>query len=185
MALINRFRVVWTGVAGTPAYSNFYFINGGAGINAQGAALRSMIFNGRSMFLDNVTANFEPDVPTIDSVTGDIQYSAVSPLDPVTGVNTDDPLPPATQILVRMGTGQYQNGRELRGRWFVPYIGRNLVTNGQLDPLTVTSINNFVSPLIIGSSNTWCVWSRKTGAVAAVESVSTWNQFAVLRSRRD
>lgn len=185
MALIRRVRVVWTGVAGSPAYSNFYAINGVQSPNAFAGAVRNTLVAMASSVVTPVQAEIEPDSPLIDSTNGEILGSDTVSQAPVSMTNTSDMLPRSTQVLVRLLTGTYANGRQIRGRFYIPYVGANLNTDGKLDPLTASQVNAFVFPLIAGSNGGWVVWSRSTGGVASVGAVDTWSEFAVLRSRRD
>lgn len=181
-----RVRVVWTGptVAGG-GLSTFYMLDLGGG---EAAAV-----DGVGDFLDAIDANLvntltwstEPDVDTIDPVTGALTgSSSVTPRSGAGG-NIDQPLPLATQGLLRMRTGFIVAGRELKGRLFVPGFCENNNSSGGPDSGTRFNIDTASDALIARTDTSWAVWSRTHGQASAVTAAPMWNKWAVLRSRRD
>lgn len=102
------------------------------------------------------------------------------------GANTGDPLPPATQGLVRWRSGLYVGGRELRGRTFIPGISELMSgTNGRPSSGALTVMNVAAGNLIANGTSELRVFSRTKSASATVVAGQAWNQWAQLRSRRD
>ena len=127
------------------------------------------------------------EVARVDPVTGD-----VIGLFAVTGssIGMDDvaqALPWATQGLVRTRTGDYVGGREIRGRTFVP--GPTEVSSDAGVPIGAytssvqTAFENFGTAA--GPAGGVGVYSPTNGSFHFGELYSVWDQWAVLRSRRD
>nr|CRY96742.1 hypothetical protein [uncultured prokaryote] len=103
------------------------------------------------------------------------------------GEVTGDPVPDASQALVRWSTGAVVGGRFLRGRTFIPMIASQAVVNGNLGSGAQDSIagaaGNFAS-----SAAGLQIWSRPKGGgigtAFVVTGASCWQEFAVLRRRR-
>lgn len=181
-----RVRTVFTGVAGAPYYSNLYFAEeGGTAAQARGA-VNAVWANMLAQFRTGLVFTIEQDVPVVDEVTGDVirvdnggaAYTGI-------GTSANDPLPPATQLLMRLRTGAYVNGREIRGRCFIPGMTENNSDQG----VPVVGIRSTLDGLfasLVGSTNAQLVvWAKTRATYAVVNSASAWNQWSVLRSRRD
>lgn len=180
---MKRVRTNFTGVPGSPYVSNMYL---GDSFLVQEAIDRVSEF---WVILEPYMVNecqwaVEDTVVTIDAATGEIVSSASGTGGVGQGDATGEMLPPSNQILIQWYTGQYINGRELRGRTYVPAISSSNNAEGFLAPATRTAI--------IGDLETWyaaegppLIWSRAALETRAVASLDVWNQFAVLRSRRD
>lgn len=188
MAIMARVRVLWTGVPGTPYYSNFYFGPVGAEYDttivhdAVGDAINLL----RPVFVNLLTATVESEVLLIESTTGDaVGADAGAGNLSYTGQSTGDLLPLATQVLVRLGTGQFVNGRRVGGRVNVPGITEPSSTAGRPNADLLDAAEAAFTPMTTGLEAPWVVWSRKNGTIHPVVNVSTWGEFSVLRSRRD
>jgi hypothetical protein len=196
MASIRRVRTIFSGVAGTPWYSNLYFtfVSG----TAQATVDNVAAFWGSvdALMRNSVTWATEAGVPTIDDVTGDI--TSVETTTPGTGagaVSTAELLPIQTQGLIHLLTGSFQFGRQVRGRIFVPGLTEAANNNGIMDSTTATSIQTAAAALVTGSSSPGPlrVFSRpkpllvppRLGTSFVVSQTSVPTKFSVLRSRRD
>lgn len=93
----------------------------------------------------------------------------------------------ATMVLFQWRTGVYQNGRELRGRTYVPGLLSNQVVGGELQPSAVAALGTAAQDFVTGSPG-FHIWSRPkngtSGSSANVATGTVWNELAVLRSRR-
>jgi len=103
----------------------------------------------------------------------------------VSGVDDSDPLPPQTQMLVRWRTGQFSNGREVRGRTFIPSAGEATSFLGAPTASRVAALAAAANTLVTDTSAQLVVWSRTHQVAFPVDSSSVWSKFATLRSRRD
>lgn len=182
MAML-RIRTIFTGVAGTPYYSNLYFdsVSDAAQVNTDAVAawwndLEDFMVTGLSWVV-------QPEVTEMD------EDGTITGLFPVTqrsggGVGAGEGLPLANQALMRLNTGAYVGGRQIRGRIFIPGIIESASVSGVPSAGLITAANTGIAELDAESSG-FSVWSKKNGSIHNVTSGSLWNQFAVLRSRRD
>lgn len=191
-------RSVSTGVAGSPYYTNLYF-SGGAGdteyvLNTTRAfwvALQVRMGTG-------LVTNVDSEVREVNEETGDVVAIRTGPsISSVTGTATGSMCPPATQGLIRLTTGTLRSNRRVQGRIFIPRVPQSQVT------AQGTALNAYQTALadagaiLMGGAGTprLVVWSRpqltpgdpnpRLGAAAPVTGASAWEQFSVLRSRRD
>lgn len=201
---LARIRTVFTGVAGTPWYSNLYFLNdGGTSIAAQatnwvGAFWQSL----DNQMLTGITWVTDPEVPTFNETNGKItKVDAVTPSSGAGSIATE-PLPYATQLLIRLITSAFVNGRRVRGRIFVPGLSEADNVSGLPSTTLRNLANSAASTLITSSASTLAIWARpydaldkdgnpipnKTPRLGSQHSVSqnqVWTQWSLLRSRRD
>lgn len=131
-----------------------------------------------------VTADIQADVAVINSSNGGIESIAPGIAESITGTASGEPLPPATQGLIRFRTGQYLNGREVRGRMFIPGVPEadsvGGPTTGYTGALQIAS-----EAMRVGDNFSQWIFSRKNFQTYPVSSTSVWGKFAVLRGRRD
>lgn len=185
MPNIRRVRTVWTGVAGTPYYSNFYFKDPGATATQITNAVNAFWTATRAIFVTAATATTETFIAVIDDATGELVGSETGPGGTVTGSATGSMLSPATQVLVRNKTGLYQGGRQVQGHFNIPAIGANqLITTGNFAAASQTIVNNAASNLI-AAPGVWSVYAKTRGISVPINSATAWEKFSVLRSRRD
>lgn len=180
-----RVRTVFTGVQGSPWVNTAYFTDT-AGTAQQAATAVGQFWQAVDSLMEvSVSWSTQADVETVDAVSG--QVTDVETTTPLTGggVAATTGLPVATQGLVRWRTGDYFNGRELRGRWFIPGLATGANTDGAPSSTMISTVNTAAAALIADANSILVMWSRKNGTTRAVESGSCWSQFAVLRSRRD
>lgn len=186
MAVMNRVRVVWTGVPGTPWYSNLYTLNSAVTPAQAKARTQTLIEGLRAYVTSAVTARIEGDVSQIESTTGQTIGVTSTPFVDIVGQSSTNRLPAATQLVTQLLTGQFLNGRQVRGRF---YLGG--LTIGSTDstgrPLAtaLTAIDGFWSTYVQANVTGAVVWSRSTGQAVPISFVNTWEQFGQQRSRRD
>lgn len=181
-----RVRTVWTGVAGSPYYTNLYFTEEGGTAQEARNGVNVVFANMLASIRNDLTFTIETDVPVIDEATGDITRVEVTTT-PLTGTGTssEDPLPPADQTLMRLRTGAYAGGREIRGRVFVPGAVQTASDGGVPTVAHRNELNTRFAALVTLTSAQWVVWAKTRGVYAVVSSATAWDQWAVLRSRRD
>jgi hypothetical protein len=126
----------------------------------------------------------DPEVSEVDPVTGLITGVVGVTTATDVGESSGVPVSQATMVLVRWRTGEFVAGREIRGRTFIPGIAGAAVTSGgELASANAIVFQNAADDLIANSG--LGVWSPKNGQIEVATSASIWNEFAVLRSRRD
>ena len=183
---INRVSIVWTGAfaVGT-GLSTFYF-NSAVGTPAQQvAAVQTFLAATEDRRVIGMNWVSAADVVTLNIATGALE--AINTVTPVGGSGTlaGDALPPATQGLLRILSNVISNDRLIRGRLFLPGTGESSSTLGAPDSAYLTDYNNAAAALISDANTEWRLWSRTHGLAPDVITASTWNKWAVLRSRRD
>lgn len=180
-----RVRVAYSGIGGTPYLSTFYF-NGTGSTQATDAHTGVTTFqNALDAVQDNgLTWRSDPQVVEMDPTTGaaTASYSVTSAT--AVGALAVESLPFASQGLIRLRTGVYASGREIRGRLFVPGLTENANNDGAVVAATQTAVNAAAAALIADGTSEWVVWSRSNGTTEAITSATMWDQFATLRTRR-
>ena len=179
-----RIRTTFSGLQGAPYLSTFYFSDGGG--TAQQAATAAGNFWAAVDAKMSVAMTWVQDseVAEVNVGTGAVEgVSSIVPMNGVGGV-AGDALPPATQGLVRWRTGVFVAGREIRGRTFIPGCVES-ESNGLPAGSSTAVWNAAASALIADATSLFVVWSKTHGVEQVVTAGGAWNQFAVLRSRRD
>ena len=188
MTSISRVRTVFTGVAGTPWYSNMYF----TWVSGQTQAHIDLVEAFWTFLVGqidtNVTATIESDVPVINDATGDITSVESGTAQFVNFTGGGNVLPQATQMLLNLNTGVYVGGRQLRGKVYIPGLIETAadadgLPNSGFQTAQVTAAVNLISGSV--TPGAWRVFSPTHGTSAAIQGVSAMSNFAVLRSRRD
>ena len=201
MGTIQRVRTVFTGVAGSPYYNNIYFDSAGTLADAQAAVDRVDAAWTTITSIMNIAllGAVEAEVPQINDENGEITGVFATTGGVVDPTNAGEPLPWATQGLVRLLTNSFVEGRRVRGRIFIPGLGEAASDAGVPNANTITSLNNLGTTLISGGAPHPVIWSRpieadpdavppvegRLGSSHLVTLASTWNKWSVLRSRRD
>nr|CRY96206.1 hypothetical protein [uncultured prokaryote] len=180
-------RVLGTGVAGAPSYSNYYF-GGDTQTEADDArtALLAFYTSIRTYFTNAVTFRIDTEVPIIDTVTGNIlDVLSVAP-GAVVGSGSGSIVPPISQVMMRLKTGVFDTGRQVQGRINLPYtLSTNSTVIGGVNTTQITAIQTAAAALLVAAGAQWGVYSPKAGAFVPISTVTVWEQYASLRSRRD
>lgn len=181
-----RVRTAITGGSGSAQLSTMYF-DATAPFTAQHAAdaVRSFWNDCKNGISNVYTFQVEPDVFNIDTATGKAVASTGTGTLPVTGTEAGDPLPWATQALMRWGTTTFIGGRQIRGHTFIPGMVETNNTLGVPTAGLQTTFNAAAATLIGNLAAEFVIYSRKNGIGAVVTSDAMWSKWSVLRSRRD
>lgn len=180
-----RVRVLWSGVGGTPYLSTHYF-EGTTQTEANDAVTAIGAFwGGVDAWCDSSNSwATESEVLNLDAATGQPLGTFVTAVQSGTGALAGSNLPFASQGLIRWRTGEFINGKEVRGRTFIPALNSTNILEGQPTAALVTAINGFCTTLLASATSDLVVWSRAHGVAHTTTSGTMWNQFAVLRTRR-
>jgi hypothetical protein len=184
MADAKRIRVIWSSPTSDTWVSTFWFQ---AADTASSCASAVVTFANaiKGKIGNAVTGALDPSCYTIDLATmKPTGITAVSGT--ISGVGASgDVLPYSTQGLMRLRTGVFVNGREMRGRLFLPAPAE--VDNDSGFPLSSyqTSMAAAGNALVADAGTNWSILSRRYAALTTISSVSVKNNWAVLRSRRD
>ena len=182
-----RVRTTFGGVTGSPWLSTFYFTGNDTQTGANNAVLATGAFWGAvdSHMGLSVTWSTEPEVAQL-TAAGVLQALYQTTAATGTGTGGGDMLPIATQGLVKWRTGVFAGGREIRGRTFIPGLLEAVCSpTGAPTSALLTTVNTAAATLIADVNSSLAVWSKKNLQADPAVTGSTWNQFAVLRSRRD
>lgn len=182
---MRRVRVVWSGVAGSPAYSNFYAVTGDSNGDTFHAAVSQLIADLAAYVVNEVTAVVQAEVPLIDSVTGKIQGVALLPPQTVTGQAQAEMLPPSNNMMIKWGTDDFVGGRRVVGRTNIPYLEQSVNENGVVNPLVISGLSGALSEYILNAGNDAVVWAKTSGGAAQIQTATIDQKFSIIRSRRD
>jgi len=180
-----RVRTHITGVVGGP-WENVLTFSGTTQSDADSAAAAVHAFwlsassemkCGGSIKIDPFVQRFDASTGTIDDIFG-VSQDAIS----VTLAGTM--LPVATQGRIDLRTGYFPAGREVKGRIFIPACDESRNDSGQPSTALTNNFQTWINTLL-AASPALVVYSRKHHLVADVTAGAPWNEWAVLRSRRD
>ena len=186
-----RVKVTFTAPQGSPwrATHNFSDTADQTNANEVNAAV-GVFWSAVDLLISNVvTWTTEAAVENIDVTTGQIQ--GLFPVTPATGTgaSSTEALPQSSQGLIRWRTGQYGNGREARGRTFIPGLTESTNNAGLLLASSITVFDAAATAFVADANSVLAVYQRPrpgvNGALFDVTGGTTWSKFAVLRSRRD
>ena len=199
MVQVAKVVVNWTGFAGAPGYTNFYWGDLGGGdvsqATADGAAAKVDTWLGTLVALlpTAVTVQVNPSVEVHDQATGDLVGYYQVPAKPTRVGNNTLAYSAASGAVINWYTNGIKNARRVRGRTFiVPVGGETLQSNGSLDDTKAQLLRTATGNLIAASGvSVLGVYSRPTKAAPtsgkwfSVSSFTVPDKVAVLRSRRD
>lgn len=188
MAIIQRIRTVFTGVAGSPYYSNIYVTANPADATPEIAAV-DQFWTALAPHIDNALSwTVEGIVANVDTATGQIVSFSSNTSQGGTGGAGGEILPLANQLLIRARTGVYVTGREVRGRINIPAIAELSSANGVPTGELLTAAQDAVDDHLLGAgglNGSWVVYSPTKNRAEMVTEASVASFFAILRSRRD
>ena len=183
-----RLTYVFTGPAGTPYYSRQYF-EGTTQADVDEAATRLEDFwqSFNTYIQSSMLGTLQGEAEVIDASTGLITNVLSAGTSVVTFAGGAANVPLATQGLIRLQTTLFLNGRRLQGRIFIPGLAQ--AANALGVPSAGFQANMASAGLALAGLGTLnsalVVYSETHRAFANVTSVTSWNKFAVMRSRRD
>jgi hypothetical protein len=166
---LARIRTIWSGVAGSPYYTNLYFTDNPSdppGIQPYADAWFGFLSDLTTTMHSNVTAVIQDDVPIIDDVTGDLTGARTINGGTIDMQGAGDMLPPTVQLPVRLETGVVRDGRRLRGKFYLPCQIEGLndptgVPTNALIQLVQSSFTEFLT-----AADELRVWHRPRAASA-------------------
>ena len=179
-----RIRTIWTGPVGTPYLSTHYF-NEGAGTAQQAADAVAAFWGAVDNFVNSACVwRVDNAVYTVNSGSGLATGISTVVGGTGTGSGAGDMLPLASQGVVQWRTGTFVGGREIRGRTFIPGISETYSVNAPTSTV-IAGVNTAAANLIADANSILDIYSKVGHTETAVAAGTMWNQFAVLRSRRD
>ena len=176
---------------GGPWLSTMFF-DEAAGTAQQAATAVGTFWGAIDNFLPSGLAwDVENEVVFVDEASGN-PTGLVGVTGPTgTGTIGSEILPTATQVLIRWRTGTYLAGREVRGRTFIPGTTETDAVGGNPSAAMQLAFDAAGAALIADANSALVIWHRPgpggspPGSAFVVATATTWNRFAVLRTRRD
>lgn len=182
---IYRVNTTATGLQGGDWLSTLWFDTAG-GTAAQAHAAAVAFWTALAPQVHNLTQMVVTSEVFIVETTTDSIVSVVNvPQAVIAGTNGGTPNPAATQGLLRLLTGAYVGGRQLRGRLYIWGTTTGQMLNGGTTIGYRGALESAANALIGNLSSDWVVYSRKNGTAVRIQSVSAWAEWSVQRSRRD
>lgn len=200
-----RVQTVTTGWGGAPGLNTFYFATDQeSGTDNDARALnvadrvRAFWFGARPPFPSNWTATVNPAVDVINADQGDLVSShVVTPPAAVVGTTSGPFGPQVAMVCANLITPGIVDGKRVRGRAFIGPLANTNDFDGTPSPAMIGAVQNGLTALIGGTLNNpnLVVWSRRKGvslshptglggSMHLVNSISTRDSYAILRSRR-
>lgn len=200
MSLV-RVQTSWTGVAGSPYYTNLYVIgplttNNG---NDLATAWHTYLLSLATLLRSPMVATIDAELLEFDETTGIVTGAGSTVQTPVTFSNLTDPLPPANQALLQWTTNGIVHNRRVRGRTNIPGVmeAQSDVT-GKPAPVIGTPLLSGAQAMLTTMSGRMRVWAQpltldppdpknpnRPGSAHAITGVTVAPYWAILRSRRD
>lgn len=185
--MVREIIVDWTTPSGGGKATVMYFLEATA-VTDQRDALETMLNGINSSMAVGTTWSIRTVGRELDTATGSLLGEWTDGrAKSGAGTSTGEPLPDASQALIRWTTGNVVAGRFLKGRTFIPGISALFSVDGNLGGLALTNMTNAVNTFVAAAVQA-AVWHRPVsgaGGVAwAIEGGSVWTEFAVLRRRR-
>lgn len=187
MVSMRRIRTVFTGVAGSPFYSNMFFTL----VNGQETAAETAVYNFWAALQpgieDRISVQVEREQQIVDDATGDvIDTVTTAGRNPLVGSDPGDPLPGLVQGLIRWRTGTFVNGRRIQGRTFIPGATEGSNQDGLPLGVYTARFTTAAAALIAASSSSGPlrIYSPTKLQSAAVISALPATQWSYLESRR-
>lgn len=185
MAIMKRYRAVWTGFPGGPGVTHFY----GVPADLEVPSVRQFFANIVAFIPQTVSIQVENVGDLVEATDGSIVGSwseaAVAAVPGSSGGAYSAP----SGASVTWKTNVVVAGRRLQGRTFlVPLSGASYATDGSLEPGAQAGIES--SAVQLFGAMTLYIWHRPTialpasGIFAPVVSARVPDRAAVLRSRR-
>lgn len=166
-------------------YNTLYFDSAG-GTAQQAATAATAFWTGvRDLIHTSTTITLQTEVVEIDVGTKQPNGVDTVAAASVTGNASEDPMSPLNQAVVNWRTGVFVNGRERRGRTFIPALTEGDWNSGAWAPTRASAVTTAISTLIGAANAELCVYSPTHAAATAVSGGSLKTKMSYLRSRRD
>lgn len=127
----------------------------------------------------------DPEVLIVNEATNQVTGVESVTSSPISGSEATEVLPQLAMALVRWRTGTFVNGREIRGRTFIPGYCVDGSDAGELTPTLVAGLTSNAQALIADADSILQVYSPTKFQAADVTSASVWGEWASMRSRRE
>lgn len=186
MTDLRHVRAIWALNNGRQGFTNLYFTLVNDEAQDTYSAVRAYFNSIRTFFAVGVSVTVDTVQTIISDTDGQpIGTEVATSAGPVTGTASGDNMPGQVQGLMRLRTGKYVNGREIRGRIFIPCATEG-VAAGKPSSDYVTTVNTAGAALVTATSSSGPlrVYSRQHGTSAVVAATQCAPTFKTLRRRQ-
>lgn len=179
-------RVHFSGGPSADWYSSMHIdrlLGGSAQTSAD--AVRAFWDAMKAAICNDIAIRIDPNVTVVNPTSGEPEGIETVTTTAVSGGDTTDPLPWQTQGLIYWNTGTWVNGRQVRGRTFVPGPCESSNTSTGLPESGYLSALAAGAAIFTGSST--CVpsvFSRAHSNMYPVVGATVQGQWALMRTRR-
>jgi len=196
-----RVQTTWTGVAGSPYYTNLYALGPLGTNNANDLAdeWRTVLVALTSYLQTGMVAQIDGELLEFDETTGVVTGAGTTIQAPVSFTGTGDVLPKSNQLLVRFTTDGIVHNRRVRGRLNIPaHLEANNNSDGTPGTALVNATASAVAAMLTNMSGRMRIWSQplendppdpnnpnRAGSAWEVTGSGVAGFWAILRSRRD
>lgn len=185
MSTLNRYKVVWDGVAGLPGVSVFYSLGSGPA----GADLKAFFEAIKALFPSGLTWQIPVAGDTIDSTTGQLNGSFTDAGGGTVTSTGSGIWASGTGAYVTWLTNTVYNGRKFVGRTFLcPIFGSAYQSDGTIVNAYVTTIQTAADALV--TAGTPVIYKRpvpfgaSNGTFAGITGALVPDKVTSLRTRR-
>jgi hypothetical protein len=193
---LYRVTTRFVGVAVTGGGINRLYFESGGGTAQQALTAAGTFWNAvRPVMSDSVTWTTDPVVDTLNIITGNIEAQTTGTGSSFAGTTSAALQPLATQGILQIRTGQFVDGREVRGRIFIPGVTSTAVSGGAPTAAYKTALTTPGNTLIADGVSAFGIYHRpvydadhnlvRNGSFHLATVCTSPSIFAVLRSRRD
>lgn len=201
MSLV-RVQTVWTGVAGSPFYTNLYALgplSTGNGA-ALAAAFNTFLASLSPTLRSGLTATIDGEHLEFNETDGIVTGAEVGTTHIVGFSGGGDILPTSNQLLVQWQTPGIVHNRRVRGRMNLPgALESHNAGDGKPLPILGTPVTTGLTAMLTTMSGRMRVWSQpfvqkdpnntknptRPGSAHQIQGFTVAPYWAILRSRRD
>lgn len=199
MATVSTVTAVWAGFTGAPGYSRFNFaeLANASAVQAAVNAVRTLMANAAASLLTTQKITVQTLVQHHDLATGDLTGETTagsSPADVVGILASSTAFAGGSGLVVNWVTGQFWNGRKVRGRTFIVPAVSVYSNDGTITSTAQTNWQTAGATFAATSGITPVVWAKKfddakppnqvAGAAFTVTGATVPDRAAQLRTRR-
>lgn len=185
--MVKQAHLVWGASNGSPGGITVHHFDDTRTATNIRTTLRGMISAIDGALTSQWTVVEAAEVRVLDTATGQLTgIETLIPQSPVAGTAIGEPVADSTCGLAQYFTGDFVNGRNVRGRTYIPGLSAGALENGQWASAMLSQIADFAAAFAIdpGAVIYRRPRSGMAGSAHAVTGSAAWSQCAVLRHRR-
>lgn len=183
MVHVARVRSTWSGWPGGPGVSTMYYA--AAPTNAQLAGLQAFWSNIAGHIPVGIKVQVENTGSIVDAATGKADDAWSGPVQTAATGSGTGGMSAASGVHIRWNTGQFFNGRAVRGRTFiVPTMTSSFDPDGTINTGSLSFLTANVGTFFATTAGGLTLYSHRALNAFTVTSFQVIDKQVVLRSRR-